>query len=142
MYLRIYSQRDTIIKHTTEIMLLKFPDDFFWGTSTAAAQIETASDHNWKGIKSRDGYVFGQTSDHEIRRAEDVEHISRFGSYYRCGVDWARLQTEPFGEFHEDVVKEYQVFFKNLNQKSMKIMFVLHHFTNPIWFEKKVGLVY
>ncbi len=120
-------------------MQLQFPKDFFWGTSTAAAQIETASDHNWKGLQSRDGYTFDRTSDHEKRRDEDVEHIARFGSVYRCGVDWARLQTEPYGKFHHDVVEEYDQFFKKLTVKGVKIMFVLHHFTHPKWFEAKGG---
>lgn len=123
-------------------MLLQFPKDFFWGTSTAAAQIETASDHNWKGLKSKDGHIFDRTCDHELRRDEDVDHIARFGSVYRCSVDWARLQTEPFGKFHHDVVEEYERFFKKLREKNIKIMFVLHHFTNPLWFEKKGGWLY
>jgi beta-glucosidase len=123
-------------------MRLTFPNDFFWGTSTAAAQIETASDHNWKGVRSRDGHIFDRTSDHEKRRDEDVEHISRFGSVYRCGVDWARLQTEPYGKFHHEVVEEYQQFFKKLHDKGVQIMFVFHHFTHPIWFEKKGGWLY
>ena len=95
-----------------------------------------------KGTRSRDGHVLNSTTDHEKRREEDIEHIARFGTVYRCSVDWARLQTEPFGKFHHDVVEEYQQFFKKLNDKGIKIMFVLHHFTNPVWFEKKGGWLY
>ena len=120
-------------------MRLQFPNDFFWGTSTAAAQIETASEHSFKGLRSKDGHIFDRTADHELRRDEDVEHISRFGTVYRCGVDWARLQTEPFGAFHQPVIEEYRHFFKQLQQRDMSIMFVLHHFTNPKWFEAKGG---
>jgi beta-glucosidase len=123
-------------------MRLQFPNDFFWGTSTAAAQIETASDHSFKGLRSTDGYIFDRTADHELRRDEDVEHISRFGTVYRCGVDWARLQTEPFGAFHQPVVDEYRKFFKQLQDRDMSIMFVLHHFVNPNWFEAKGGWLY
>jgi beta-glucosidase len=123
-------------------MRLTFPKDFFWGTSTAAAQIETASNHNWKGLKSKDGHIFDRTIDHEKRRDEDAHHISRFGNVYRCGVDWARLQTEPYGKFDHTVVEEYQAFFKRLHEKDMSIMFVLHHFTNPLWFENKGGWLY
>ena len=123
-------------------MRLTFPNDFFWGTSTAAAQIETASEHSFKGLRSRDGHTFDRTADHELRRDEDVEHISRFGTVYRCGVDWARLQTEPFGAFHLPVVDEYRRFFKQLQQRDMNIMFVLHHFANPNWFEGKGGWLY
>ena len=48
--------------------ILRFPDHFIWGTSTAAAQVETASDHIWKGFAAKDGYVYDRTTDHEKRR--------------------------------------------------------------------------
>ncbi len=115
---------------------IKFPKGFLWGTSTAAAQIETASYHQWKGLKSDDGFIFDRTADHELRREEDAAIISRFGTLYRCGVDWSRLQRAPNMPFEEDVIKEYRDFFDDLRGRGMKIMFVLHHFTNPIWFEE------
>ena len=46
-------------------MRLQFPQDFFWGTSTAAAQIETASEHSFKGMRAKDGHIFDRTSDHD-----------------------------------------------------------------------------
>lgn len=116
-------------------MRLKFPKGFLWGTSTAAAQIETASEHNWKGIPSIDGYTFNETTEHEKRRMEDLTYIKQFGSVYRCGVDWARLQTKAFAPFEKEVIAEYQEFFQKLNEEGMQIMFVIHHFTNPLWFE-------
>lgn len=118
---------------------IQFPNNFFWGTSTAFAQIETASNHNWKGIKARDGYVFERTCDHELRRNEDINYITQFGSVYRCSLDWARLQTSPNADFDTVVVNEYDVFLQKLTQRGMKIMLVIHHFTNPIWFEEKGG---
>ena len=113
-----------------------FPKTFFWGTSTAAAQIETAYDHQWKGLKARDGYIFSRTIEHEKQRDTDLEYIRRFGKMYRCGVDWSRLQTAPFAPFDPDVVDEYRDFFKNVRAVGMDLMFVLHHFTNPTWFER------
>lgn len=118
---------------------LQFPAHFIWGTSTAAAQVETASEHNWKGVASRDGYTFDRTTDHEKRRKEDIRYITQFGDYYRGGVDWARLQKAPFANFELEVVKEYQEFFGELNAAGTKVMFVIHHFTNPLWFEEKNG---
>lgn len=117
-------------------MFLQFPEGFLWGTSTAAAQIETASEHNWKGFKSKDGHIFKRTTDHELRRTEDIQIIKKFGTVYRCGVDWARLQTEPNAPFVEEVIQEYRAFFKALNEEGVQILFVIHHFTNPLWFEK------
>lgn len=120
-------------------MLIQFPSSFFWGSSTSAAQIETASDHNWLGFQAKDGSIFDRTIDHELRRLEDLEYICQFGKMYRCGVDWARLQPDPFAVFDQEVVDEYQEFFAHLRDRGMTIMLVLHHFTNPIWFEERGG---
>lgn len=120
-------------------MRISFPDGFFWGTSTAAAQVETAGNHPWRGLKSLDGYVFDRTTDHEHRRAGDADIIAHFGTIYRCGVDWSRLQTAPNAPFDPAVVAEYQHFFDLLQQKGVSPMFVLHHFAHPNWFEEKGG---
>jgi beta-glucosidase len=120
-------------------MTLQFPDHFFWGSSTSAPQTETAFDHQWKGLKARDGFIFDRTTDHEKRRMEDAEFIKQFGTVYRCGVDWSKLQRAAFAPFEEDVVEEYQEFFAYLKDEGVGILLVLHHFANPVWFEKQGG---
>ena len=120
-------------------MTIPFPDHFFWGTSTAAAQVETAAAHPWKGLKALDGYVFLRTTDHENRREEDAAWIARLGGIYRCGVDWSRLQGEPMAKFDKKVVQEYRDFFEDLQQRGVRLMFVLHHFCHPDWFEARGG---
>lgn len=110
-----------------------------WGSSTAAAQVETATHHPWRGLRAKDGYVFDRTTGHEQRRLEDAADIVRFGGIYRCGVDWSRLQPEPFSKFDKAVVAEYQQFFGYLQHHGTGIMFVLHHFTHPNWFESQGG---
>ncbi len=118
-------------------MQLVFPDGFLWGTSTAAAQVETAGDHPWRGLRALDGRLFERTTDHELRREEDAGMIARLGSIYRCGVDWSRLQPEPFAKFDPTVVAEYRQFFEDLRSRGVGLMFVLHHFAHPNWFEAK-----
>lgn len=120
-------------------MLLSFPPDFFFGVSTAAAQIETAGDHTWRGLRALDGRLFERTTDHEQHRLADAERIARFGTIYRCGVDWSRLQPEPMAKFVPSVVAEYREMFDFLAQKGVRLMFVLHHFCHPNWFEQKGG---
>lgn len=117
-------------------MRINFPEGFIWGTSTAAAQVETAGSHNWRGRKAMDGSVFERTTDHELRRETDAALIAQFGSVYRCGVDWSRIQPEPQGKFVPEVVAEYQHFFQDLRSRGVSIMLVLHHFAHPEWFEK------
>ncbi len=120
-------------------MQITFPDGFLWGTSTSAAQIETASDHNFRGLEARDGHLLERTTDHERRRLEDVDAIARFGSVYRCSVDWAGLQKEAYASFDKAVVSGYREFFEALNARGVKILFVLHHFAHPAWFEREGG---
>lgn len=120
-------------------MFLSFPNGFFWGTSTAAAQVETATNHPWRGLRAIDGHLFERTTDHELHRLKDADNIIRLGSIYRCGVDWCRLQSEPYAKFNPEVVAEYRAFFQKLQSNGVGLMFVLHHFAHPNWFEARGG---
>src|ERR1043165_775012 len=120
-------------------MQLRFPPDFFFGTSTASYQIETPFEHDWQGVKSRDGYAFNRTSDHEKRFKEDAEIIAYCAPNYRMSLMWSKLQREPYGKLDEATVKEYRAFLDDLKQRGVDIMMVLHHFTNPLWFAAKGG---
>src|SRR6476620_4242839 len=107
-------------------MQLTFPDDFVFGTSTAAAQIETAYEHDWQGFTSRDGTVFDRTTDHELRFEEDAEIISSLAPSYRMGLMWSKLQREPLGELNRETSQQYHIFLKDLESKNVSIMMVLH----------------
>jgi len=120
-------------------MRITFPHDFIFGTSTAAAQIETAFDHDWQHVKARDGEVFDRTTDHEHRFEEDAEIIASIAPSYRMSLMWSKLQRKPFDTFDSQTVQEYQNFLQDLRRKNVSIMMVLHHFTNPTWFAKAGG---
>ena len=120
-------------------MKLQFPKDFIWGTSTAAYQIETVSDNNWKGVKCNDGTVFDKCSQHDLHRDEDLELICQVSNGYRMSHDWAKLQKAPFAPFDKVEVENYMRFMEELKRRGKHIMLVLHHFTNPTWFEKEGG---
>ena len=120
-------------------MTLNFPDDFVFGTSTAAAQIETAVDHDWQGFKARDGYTFERTTDHELRLKEDATLIASLAPSYRMGLMWSKLQREPRSQLDPVAVQSYHTFLDDLKEKGVSIMMVLHHFSNPNWFAKLGG---
>lgn len=115
-------------------MVYVFPNDFAFGTSTAAAQIETAFEHDWQGVKSLDGYVFDRTTDHELRTREDAAIIASLAPHYRMGFLWSKLQRKPFAELDEETAAHYMQFILDLRSRGVEIMMVLHHFTNPTWF--------
>lgn len=117
-------------------MTHSFPSDFIFGTSTAAAQIETAFNHDWQGITAKDGHVFERTTDHELRFKEDAEIIASLAPGYRMSLMWSRLQPNLKAELDEQAVEEYFSFMMDLKSRGVTIMMVLHHFTNPIWFSQ------
>lgn len=120
-------------------MILDFPSSFRFGTSTAAAQIETAFQHDWQGFVARDRSVFERTTDHELRWEEDVEIIRSLGDNYRMSLMWSKLQCAPFGEMNRESVLHYRQLMERLRSSGISIMLVLHHFSNPIWFSEKGG---
>ncbi|WP_160143986.1 family 1 glycosylhydrolase [Chryseolinea soli] len=120
-------------------MKIQFPDAFFFGTSTAAPQIETAFEHDWQGVKARHGFVFDRTTDHEKRFKEDAGIIASLAPNYRMSLQWSKLQREPYGTFHRETAQEYHAFIQDLKAKGVDIMMVLHHFTNPLWFSRLGG---
>lgn len=120
-------------------MELLFPNDFIFGTSTAAAQIETAFEHDWQGLKAKDGSVFDRTTDHELRSDEDIQIISSLAPYYRMRLMWSKLQRAPMAELDPETVAHYQSLLAQLRSNHVSIMMVLHHFTNPIWFSQMGG---
>lgn len=114
-----------------------FPKDFIFGTSTAATQIETAFEHDWQGVKAGDNHIFDRTTDHELRFKEDAAIIASLAPYYRMGLQWSKLQRGPGQPLDQNTVNEYREFLSDLHARKVKIMMVIHHFTNPTWFAKQ-----
>lgn len=120
-------------------MHIKFPYNFVFGTSTSAYQIETAFDHDWLDIRSRDGHIFNRTTDHEKRLNEDVSIIASLAPHYRMSLMWSKLQHQPYAPFDVAATNEYTTLLKALRDRDVKIMMVIHHFANPLWFSRLGG---
>lgn len=120
-------------------MKIKFPPDFIFGTSTSSYQIETAFDHDWLSIRSRDGNIFGRTTDHENRFIEDTNLIASLAPHYRMSLMWSKLQRRPYAPFDPETVREYSGLLSALRERGVGIMMVIHHFANPSWFAKNGG---
>lgn len=120
-------------------MHINFPDDFIFGTSTSAYQIETPFDHDWCNVRSRDGHIFNRTTDHEQRLADDVTIITSLAPHYRMSLMWSKLQRAPYATLDMTAVHEYALLLKSLTDRGVKIMMVLHHFANPEWFAAAGG---
>lgn len=120
-------------------MKIRFPENFIFGTSTSAYQIETAFEHDWLNVKSRDGNLFGRTTDHEKKLKEDINIITSLAPHYRMSVMWSKLQRTGYAPFDPVVVQEYSCFLNALREQRVEIMMVIHHFANPTWFSQSGG---
>jgi beta-glucosidase len=114
--------------------LLKFPEQFLWGTATAATQIEGHINNEWTDFVARDGSTCRIACDSYHRYAEDIEWMSKIGvNSYRMGIEWSRLQSEARGPLHQAELARYMDQLDRLNAAGIVPMVVLHHFSNPPW---------
>jgi beta-glucosidase len=115
-------------------MNVTFPPTFLFGTSTSAYQIETAYDHDWRGVVASDGIIFDKTTDHESRIEEDAAIIASLAPSYRMSIMWSKIQRGPYAPLDPATVAHYHRFLDLLAARGVSVMMVLHHWCNPNWF--------
>ena len=112
------------------------------GAASAATQIEGGDlDHSWndwcKKGHIRDGSSVTRANDHYNLWREDIDLMKKMGlSCYRLSVEWARLEPSE-GEFDFDAFAYYRLLISELISSGIQPLITLHHFTNPMWFERK-----
>lgn len=117
-------------------------DGMLIGSASAATQIEGGElDHSWmdwyhKG-RIADGSSPARANDHYNRWREDAQIMRDLGlQIYRLGVEWARIEPQE-GVFDEAAIGHYIDEITLLKSYGIKPLVTLHHFTNPMWFERK-----
>ena len=119
-----------------------FPTDFSWGVATASHQIEGHNQNNWSKFESERGIeVSGAACDHWNLWGTDFDLIESLGvGHYRFSIEWSRIQPQE-GEWNEEALQQYSEMIDNLLTRGIEPMVTLHHFSHPIWFEEKGGLL-
>lgn len=111
------------------------------GTASAATQIEGGeTDHSWldwaRRGRVKDGATPARADDHYARWKEDDQLMVDMGlQIARIGVEWARIEPQN-GVFDHQAMDHYVQEVRFLNAHGIKPLVTLHHFTNPMWFEK------
>ena len=119
-----------------------FKNKMLIGVASAATQIEGGElDHSWMDWYRQgrivDGSSPGRANDHYARWREDTDLMKSLGvEISRFGVEWARIEPEE-GVFCEEAIAHYTQELELLQAYGIRPLVTLHHFTNPIWFEKK-----
>ncbi|MFF0747211.1 glycoside hydrolase family 1 protein [Streptomyces sp. NPDC004111] len=122
----------------------RLPDDFLWGTSTAAHQTEgnnTNSDW-WYFEHQENPYVkepSGDACDSYHRWPEEMDVLAELGfTDYRFSIEWARIEPAP-GEFSNAEIAHYRRMVEGAVARGLRPMVTLHHFTTPRWFLERGG---
>ena len=103
----------------------KFPNNFLWGTATAAYQIEGGITNDW----SVSGLDAGNASDSYKKYQEDARIAKSLNNNaYRLSLEWARIEPEK-GKFDLNAVEHYRKVLINLREQGITPMVTLHHFT-------------
>ena len=115
-----------------------FDDDFLWGVSTSAHQIEgnnTNSDW-WKFEaegKIKNGDRSGKACNSSELYHQDIELAKALNvNAFRFSVEWAKVEPRE-GEFDQEVLHRYADEVIYMQKNGIEPMVTLHHFTNPLW---------
>lgn len=125
---------------------LQFPENFLWGTATAAHQIEGGNHaSDWWALEQKTGAIFDgshsdQGPDHWNLWKDDLEILKQMfpkGGTYRMSLEWAKIEPTYGAEkpiFNEAVMSRYQEEIQALLANGIEPIVTLHHFTVPAWF--------
>jgi beta-glucosidase len=123
----------------------QFPENFLWGTATAAHQVEGGNHGNdWWAWEQIPGHIKnGDTSDpacaHYERFAEDFDLLRSLNqNAHRFSLEWSRIEPAP-GEFSSRALAHYRDVLQALRDRGMEPLVTLHHFTNPTWIAQAGG---
>ncbi|MDH6365180.1 6-phospho-beta-glucosidase [Enterococcus sp. PF1-24] len=131
--------------------MLKFPDNFLWGSAASAPQTEGHSLKNGKSPSTWDQWFLlnpekfnanqgpEDTSNvYEVYR-EDVQRMAEIGmNSYRTSIAWTRLL--PDGKtVNPEAVAFYRDYFQTLLDHQIQPIMNLFHFDMPWWLMEKGG---
>ncbi len=116
------------------------PHVFLYGAATSAHQVEGNSVNNnwWKYEQSRPSeFRSGIACDHWNRYKEDFALAHKLGhTAHRLSLEWSKIEPTE-GVFDKSAIQHYRDVLLELKKYNIKAFVTLHHFTNPLWLEKR-----
>ncbi len=117
----------------------KFPNDFIWGASTSAFQVEGAYLTDGKGLSTIDirevpeGIADSKiAADHYNNYKEDVKLMAELGlKAYRFSFCWSRIMPDGTGEPNEKGLQFYDNLIDELLKHGIEPLVTLYHFEMP-----------
>jgi len=121
-------------------VMIKFPRNFLWGAATSAHQVEGDNSNNdWWEWEQRAKFRSAQACRHYELYQQDFDLAKELRhNCHRLSVEWSRIEPQP-GKFDESAIAHYHKVLGALNERGLKPVVTLHHFTSPIWFSRLGG---
>jgi beta-glucosidase len=128
-----------------------FPNDFLWGTATAAYQIEGAYQADGKGesIWDRFSHTPGTIQDastgdvacdHYNRWQEDFDLLTRLNlNAYRFSIAWTRILPDGTGQLNKAGLDYYDRLVEDLLARGIKPFVTLYHWDLPQTLQDRGG---
>lgn len=124
---------------------LPFPEDFRFGTSISAFQVEGVS-----GLRKSDWDVFLQENPQIVKPGEigpqwwekgkaedDIDTLAGLGmQVQRLSFEWARIEPEQ-GKINHEALRRYREIIDYLHKKKITPMVTLNHYVLPSWIAQK-----
>ncbi|KAF1323553.1 Beta-galactosidase, partial [Globisporangium splendens] len=123
---------------------IRFPEGFAWGVSTAAYQIEGATNEGGRGDcvwdafsrtpgKTVNGEMGAVAIDHYHRYKEDVQLMKNMGlKHYRLSISWPRIIPAGVGQVNEEGVDFYNRLVDELIANGVEPIVTLYHWDLPL----------
>ncbi|MEK6221106.1 MAG: family 1 glycosylhydrolase, partial [Chloroflexota bacterium] len=126
--------------------VFNFPRGFQWGSATSSHQVEGNNTNNtwtaWEQQPGRvlNGGVAGLASDWWGGRwKEDFDRAAESGqNSLQLSIEWSRVQPTP-DRWDENALDHYRGMIRGLDERGIKPLVTLHHFTDPLWLALKGG---
>lgn len=127
--------------------LKKFPEDFFWGASSSAYQIEGAYNEDGKGLSVQDTNKipegttdFKVASDHYHHVEEDIKLLAEMGfKIYRFSIAWTRIIPDGTGEVNQKGIDFYNRLINECIKYNIEPLVTIYHFDLPAALNEKGG---
>lgn len=124
-----------------------FPDDFLWGASTSAYQVEGANHEDGKGPSVQDiKKVPEGTSELDVcadeyhRYKEDVALMAEMGfKAYRFSIAWTRILPEGTGDVNPKGIEYYNNLINECLKYHIEPIVTMYHFDLPAALAEKGG---
>jgi beta-glucosidase len=122
-----------------------FPAHFFWGTATAAHQVEGNNTNNdwwafeqqpgaiWHGDRSELACDWWRNAERDLDLMAEMKHNS-----HRLSVEWSRIEPEK-GVWDAAAIARYREILNALRRRGIEPMVTLFHFSSPLWLARQGG---